>query len=109
MIEGKVYKKWGFERALVLRESGSRYSGRCYYTIQITRHEKIAQGLMSPETMLEDNSIELEVIKAIIKAGLDSDISNDSSIASELRATKYHLEDMKKIAFDQLGINNKGE
>jgi len=104
MIEAKFIRKQPWSRSLILRSIGR--NGRKYYTIKIEEHEDPGERTIKPSTDFEDDSVESHIFKEIIKAGLDSDLSNDSSMSSELRATKDHLEDMKKIVFHQLKMTH---
>lgn len=90
------------------------YSGAVH--IVITRHEgnkvyvakefklefeELPEGGFFKEPTLRINWYDAKDFKAAFKEALDGEKLPPSAVEGELKATKYHLEDMRKMAFPE--------
>lgn len=66
------------------------------YTLEITKH-KLKQGLAFPTTLISRH--EMTPLLGLAKAMIEMGILKDDATTAELKATKYHLEDMRKLTF----------
>lgn len=72
------------------------------YTIEFKEHDRVLNDSF-PTTVVDIDSKEFEILKALSTALMEMGIFPESATQSELKATKYHLEDMRKLAMG----NNK--
>ena len=68
-----------------------------YYTFEVKQHIVPDKTIESPTTILEPINAD-EFLKAIGVMLQEIGYIPQSSVDTELKATKYHLEDMRKLA-----------
>ncbi len=56
-----------------------------------------------PTSMVQMDGESMEMIKGLAEAFMKMGVLADTSTTAELKATKYHLEDMRKLTFDPHG------
>ncbi len=88
----KRIDRLAWEIALVDRHT------RTSYTIQFTCHENKKPENQLETTFINDDGHSMEIMKALAEALTQMGLMPISATDSELKATKYHLEDMRKLA-----------
>jgi len=66
------------------------------YTIEFKQHKRATEMQKSETTILSIQSIPL--LKALAEAMQEMGVLQENGTTAELKATKYHLEDMRKLA-----------
>jgi hypothetical protein len=66
------------------------------FTIQITAH-KVERGQLCPSSDFGGRDVPLDLLRALAEALQMGGYIPKSAVDAELKATKYHLEDMRKL------------
>ena len=71
------------------------------FTYEITAHslQDHVKGTRMPTSSIPYNGEFMDAFRALAEAMTKMGLMNDSATTSELKATKYHLEDMRKLTF----------
>ncbi len=70
----------------------------CFYTMTFTVHKKVDPTIQQPTTIVAMDSEGESLIRGIAEALTEGGFMPKSATDAELKATKYHLEDMRKLA-----------
>lgn len=73
---------------------------RVAITLQFTAHQLAAPGLAIETTKVPFDSESEDMMKALAEALQIMGYIPETAVATELKATKYHLEDMRKLALE---------
>jgi len=65
------------------------------YTFEITGHQNIKDSDMMPRTEIPEDF--LPVLKGLSEALIQMELMPRDAVGAELGATKYHLEDLRKL------------
>jgi hypothetical protein len=71
------------------------------FTFELTAHslQDHVKGTRMPTSSIPYNGEFMDAFRALAEAMTKMGLMNDSATTSELKATKYHLEDMRKLTF----------
>ena len=106
-MEAGLYKDYSKGMGSYQLAIGDLYSVKNrIYTLEIKEHIVDGGSMETPTTVIKRDEIPvLQAIgRALQKEGMLEDLNAD---AAELKATKYHLEDMRLIANVPLVVKNK--
>lgn len=97
--QGEVIKGFYTERIDKLAHEIAIYDRDkdCFITFEFKAHKAIEQGLVQPTTLISINDYNENILRALAEALTKMGLMNESATTSELRATKYHLEDMRAL------------
>jgi len=85
-------------------------NGRQYIAKEIVlQFEEIPEGSFFKAPTLRINWHDSKDFMAALKEALDGEKLPPSALEGELKATKYHLEDMRKIVDGYMGIEKTNE
>lgn len=69
------------------------------YTIEFKSHKVDNEDIQIETTLILDDPNQMEILKSLAEALYQIGILPGTATEAELKATKYHLEDMRKMVF----------